>query len=259
MTTQGAGGVSVQEANTIHHLLLADPAFYWEGGEDGCYARALLMVDRMVREGLPSIAVGKILVLHKAAPRRGWAMQTRLGGTQTWMQHLAPTLLTDVGPYVIDPTLCDWAEEERQWLMRFPAEALNPAVVPPTPRFIQTVLRCSDVAFRQLLALAARTPEYYKHLLSDPGVAARLEQLGSPVRHWLERGGPIAETLDDHLTRLPTAANQTGPLVRGEVVRVAHGMDFFSDVFWDTAGRFGRRGVSDAALELTRLRQKATP
>ena len=49
------GRVSVQDANHIHQLLLSDPAFYWEGGEDGCYARALLMADRMAREGLPNM------------------------------------------------------------------------------------------------------------------------------------------------------------------------------------------------------------
>jgi len=252
------GQVSVQEANDFHRLLLADPAFYWEGGGDGCFARALLVVDRMEREGIPRGAIGKLLVVHKAAPGNGWDLMTRLGGKQRWTQHVVATLETPAGPYIIDPTLCDTAEPERQWLDRFPPEGLNP-VVAPTPRFLRALLRSSDFHFQQLLALASMTLEFYKHLLANPAVAARLEQLGSPVRYWLERRGPVAEKFDDHIDGLATAADQAGPVVRGEVIRVAYGTDFFIDVFWDTAGSLGKRGASDAQRHLTLLKLKANP
>src|SRR5205823_754068 len=150
------------------------------------------------------------------------------------------TLQTPAGPYIIDPTLCDTAEPEQSWLDRFPPERLNP-VVAPTRRFLRSLLQSSDVNFRLLLALAAKKVGVYKHLLSNPAVATRLEQLGSPVRYWLERRGPVAEKFDDHIAGLSTAAAQAGPLVRGAVVRVAYGTDFFTDVFWDTAGPLGSR------------------
>jgi hypothetical protein len=88
----------VQQANDLHRLLLADPAFYWEGAGDGCFARALLVVDRMEREGIPRGAIGKLLIIHKAAPQRGWDVQTRLAGTQRWTQHVVATVETTAGP-----------------------------------------------------------------------------------------------------------------------------------------------------------------
>jgi hypothetical protein len=121
----------------VHQVLVADPTFFWEGGSDGCFARALLVVDRTQREGISPQAIGKLLVVHKAAPGTGWNVQTRLAGTQSWIQHVAATIETTGGPYVIDPTLSDTAEPEQQWLERFPHEVLNPAVA-PTPRFLQT-------------------------------------------------------------------------------------------------------------------------
>jgi hypothetical protein len=235
----------VQEANAIHGLVLADASLYWEGGSDGCFARAVLVVERMEREGIPAGAIGKLLVIHKEAPKRGWDVLTLLAGTQRWAQHVVPTVETSAGPYVIDPTLCDKAEAERQWLERFPLQGLNP-VAAPTPGFLRSLLGASDVAFQQLLALAGNRPEFFKHLLVNPAVAARLEQLGSPVRCWLEQRGPVAEKFDDHLVRLTAAANQAGPVVRGEIIRVAHGMDFLTDVFWDLADPDGGRGMSDA-------------
>jgi hypothetical protein len=252
------GQVSVQEANDVHRLLLADATLYWEGGGDGCFARALLVVDRMEREGIPQSAIGKLLLVHKTAPRKGWDVTTRLAGKQRWAQHVVATLKTTSERYIIDPTLSDDAEPERQWLDRFPAEGGNPTAT-PTAQFLQSLLRSSDANFQKLLALAANRPAFYKLLPANPAVAARLEQLGSPVRHWLERWGPVAEQFDAHIAGLSTAADRAGPLVRGEVVRVAHGTDFFTDVFWDTAGPFGLRGASDAQGQLTRLRRQATP
>jgi hypothetical protein len=185
-------------------------------------------------------------------------VQTRLAGTQTWIQHVVPTLETHAALYIIDPTLCDAAEPEGQWLDRFPPERLNPAVA-PSQRFLQALLRSSDVNFQLFLALAADTPDFLKHLLGNPAVAARLEQLGRPVRHWLERRGPIAEEFDDHLVGLAAAANQAGELVRGEIIRVAYGVDFFTNVFWDTAGSEGLRGAADAQRQMTRLRRQVKP
>jgi hypothetical protein len=250
--------VSVQVANDIHRLVMADSAFFWEGGKNGCFARALLVVDRMEGEGLPRIAIGKLQVVHKDAPLKGWDMQTRLAGTQSWIQHVVATVETTVGLYIVDPILCDTAEPERQWLNRFPLPGLNP-VGAPSQRFLQALLGSSDVAFEQLLALAANRPHSYKHLLNNPAVAARLEQLGSPVRSWLERRGPVAEKFDDHLIGLSSAADQAGPVVRGEIIRVAYGTDFFTDVFWDTAGPHGVRGMSKARDYLDQLRDEATP
>jgi hypothetical protein len=237
---------------------MADPAYYWEGGAEGCFARALLVVDRMEREGIPQGAIGKLLVVHKAAPNRGWDVLTRLAGAQRWMQHVVATVETTAGLYIIDPTLCDTAEPQRLWLDRFPPERLNPGVA-PSPGFLQTLLRSSDVNFQRFLALAAQRLEFYKDLLNNPAVAARLEQLGSPVRYWLEQHGPVAEKFDDHLARLATAANQVGPVVRGEVIRVAYGIDFFADVFWDAAGSHGLRGASDAQRQVIRLKRQGQP
>lgn len=250
--------VTQKETNDLHQLLVNDPTYFWEGGSDGCFARAVLAVDRLEREGVPTGAIGKILVVHKHAPRWGWTVPTRLGGAQTWIQHVAASLATDVGSHVLDPTLCLDAEAESAWLTRFPAESLNPAAA-PTGAFIQSLMRAGDVAFRQLVALTASRPEAYKHLLSDPGIAARLARLGEPVRLWLERDGPVAELFDPHLLTLATAAEQHGPLVRGEVVRVSFGMDFFADVFWDTAGAFGVRGLTRARDELAQLKDNAKP
>jgi hypothetical protein len=168
------------------------------------------------------------------------------------------TVETTAGPYIIDPTLCDTTEPQRQWLDRFPPERLNHGVA-PSPGFLQTLLRSSDVNFQRFLALAAQRPEFYKDLLNNPAVAARLEQLGSPVRYWLEQSGPVAERFDDHIARLSTAADQAGPVVRGEIIRAGHGMDFFTDVFWDTAGARGARGMSSAQDYLNHLRGKAKP
>jgi hypothetical protein len=248
----------VQNAIAVHRLVMADPAFYWEGGGDGCFARALLVVERMEREGIPKGAIGKLLVIHKAAPKQGWEVLTRLGGRQRWIQHVAATLETPAGPYVVDPTLCDAPEQEPTWLERFPPEWLNP-VAAPTPGFLQALLNSTDVSFQKLLAQTAKRLESYKHLLGHPGVAARLEQLGNPVRRWLERQGPVPEKFDDHLAGLFAAANQAGLMVRGEIVRVSYGADFFVNVFWDTAGPLGDRGVSDARDYLDDLRKKAKP
>jgi hypothetical protein len=247
----------VQEANDVHRLVLADPAFYWEGASDGCFARALLVVDRMEREGIPQSAIGKVQIVHKEAPMSGWEVQTRLAGMQRWAQHVAATIETMSGRYVIDPTLSDTAEPERQWLERFPLSGLNPAAA-PSPHFLQTLLVSSDVAFQGLLALAANRPEFFNHLLNNPAVAARLEQLGNPVLCWLERRGPIAEKFDDHIAGLATAADQAGPVVRGEAVRVTFGCDFFDDVPWDLAGPsvYGHQG---AQVYLQRMRLRNFP
>jgi hypothetical protein len=245
----------VQEANDVHRLLLADPTFYWEGGSDGCFARAVLAVERMEREGIFRGAIGKHLIIHKGAPNRGWEVQTRLAGMQTWIQHIVPTLETSAGAYIVDPTLCDTAEPEQKWLDRFPPERLNP-VVAPSPRFLQLLLRCSDANFQLLLALAQNRPDFFKRLLGNRAVSTRLEQMGTPVRYWLERRGPIAEEFDDHIDGLEAAADQAGPVVRGEIIRVAHGTDFFRNVSWDTAGPLGAHGVSDARDYLDQLRDE---
>src|SRR5262249_31516090 len=158
------------------------------------------------------------------APLDGWNMQTRMGTRSIWMQHIAPTLETDLGPRVIDPMLCDVSVEPPVWLERFPPQRLNPAAA-PSPGFIQALVRASDPNFRLLVAAARAGPEMYKPLLADVGIAARLAQLGEPVRHWIERTGPILETFDEHLRTLPAAVNQAGPMVRGEVIRVAFGID----------------------------------
>jgi len=89
-------------------------------------------------------------------------------------------------------------------------------------------------------------------------VAARLGQLGQPVRHWIERTGPIPESFDDHLTTLRSAVNQTGPLVRGEVIRVAFGFDLFTDYPWDLAGQ-GAVGSAAARNYLDHLRGVNNP
>ncbi len=249
----------MQVANDLHRLVLADADYYWEGGNDGCFARALLLVDRMEREGIPRNAIGKLLVVHKEAPTNGWHVQTRLAGMQWWTQHVVATLETPAGPYIIDPTLCDTGEPDWDWLERFPIQGLNPAAA-PSPGFLQTLLGATDVNFRRLLARAARRLDcFYKHLLNNPAVAARLEQLGTPVRYWLEQRGPVPEKFDKHLVGLPAAGNQAGAVVRGEVVRVAYGTDFFTDLFWDTAGPKGVRGMGDARRILTQLRQRANP
>jgi hypothetical protein len=212
----------------------------------------------MEREGLPRGAIGKLLVVHKQARTTGWEVLTRLAGTQIWTQLVVATLQTPAGLYIIDPTLCDDAEPEGQWLERFPPERLNPTEA-PTPSYLQWLFRCSDIAFQKMLALAKKNPAFYKHLLSHPAVAAWLERLGSPVRYWLERSGPVGEKFDPHVNGLAAAAIQVGPLVRGEVVRVRYGADFFTDAFWDTAGPFGARGLTAAREYLDQLRDTGGP
>jgi hypothetical protein len=157
-----------------------------------------------------------------------------------------------LGLYVIDPMLCDVPVEPPVWLERFPPQRLNPAAS-PSPGFIQSLLRASEAKFRLFLAAARARPEGYKHLLADVGIATRLAQLGEPVRHWIERTGPTGETIDEHLQRLPAAVNQAGPMVRGEVIRIAFGIDLFTDQPWDLAGP-GLFGVADARDYLRKMR-----
>src|SRR5438105_5008436 len=86
VSSAGIIPVAIQKANDIHQAFLADPTFFWEGGADGCFARAVLMVERILAEGVPSTALGKIAVVHALAPLGGWDMQTRMGARSIWMQ-----------------------------------------------------------------------------------------------------------------------------------------------------------------------------
>ena len=114
-------------------------------------------------------------------------------------------------------------------------------------------MQASDANFRLLLAATRTRPEFYKHLLADMGIATRLAQFGEPVRYWIERTGPILETFDDHLQTLLATVKQTGPMVKGEVIRVAFGIDLFSDYPWDLASP-GSVGVTAARAYLLKLR-----
>jgi len=234
----------------LHRKLLEDPALKWDRTAQGCHSRAVIIAKDLEEAGIPGEHIGKIWLVHRDKMSGGTcSVQTRVGNTEHWGEHLAVTVMTQDGLRVIDRALFDSPVDLQTWLKKYPG--IEGTGSPPTSDYINTLLGASKDQFEALIKIAANDLNRMRHLLNNVDVANRAAAAGINVERWIQSQAPISEPGLGHIAALSRRASQTGALVQGEMVSIPHGTDPFTDFFWDSIDG-GRLRGADAARAFLR-------
>jgi hypothetical protein len=211
----------------------------WDNLDDGCFARAHLMVEALRQMGVAQEAIGKVWIFDVRGGQSGFDVVTRWGTVEKWNQHAAPTLDLPRGNIrVLDPSLSDHPVTQADWVRRFHLAS--------TLRRPQAPSAFPEGYLEKLLALAEKDPER---------VAAQLR--GTPLEQLLAADSQLRERFAKVGLSLPEPLALPQPLLeqcvggRGETYQAAleaavaqgrHGL-----VVWT---RFGERPFSDTPWDI---------
>jgi hypothetical protein len=239
-------GVTPQQGQAILDALVADPELKLSFPQDGCHARAVLMVEAMKQMGVSPGDIGKVYAFHRnRSPGGGWVVTTRDGQTLSWREHVDPTVVhRNGGSMVLDPALADAPLDVNAWLKRLGAPDFQHTS--QTIRYAQTMLgRLNRGNVAQMLSGVQKlNADAYHYLISNPATRDQLQRLGAalppePNLGWRVLQGEQPQDSHRFLRDLGRQ-NQTGA-----IIQVSFGIGPFPDTSFDTASDMGE-GVTEA-------------